>query len=301
MRLLVTGVSGQIATALAACAATDADLTVLPLGRPALDLAAPGNAAGLLRALRPDVVVNAAAYTAVDQAESEPDLAFRINRDGAGAIAAGAAMLGVPIVQLSTDYVFDGAKPAPYAESDPVGPVSVYGRSKRAGEEAVAGANPDHAILRTSWVYAAEGKNFVRTMLRLAASRPEVAVVADQRGAPTYAPDIAAAVVKVARNLLAEPAGAELRGIFHMTGAGETTWAGFAEEIFLGSAVRGGPSARVTPIATADYPTPAKRPANSRLDCAKLGAVHGIVLPHWRDALSRCMDRLSQDGKLTPS
>jgi dTDP-4-dehydrorhamnose reductase len=299
MRLLVTGLKGQVVTALMERAADDPALTVLTLGRPEVDLAAPGDLSDAFRRLEPDAVVSAAAYTAVDAAETEQDLAFRINRDGAGAVAAAAAALGVPVVHLSTDYVFDGTKAAPYVETDPVGPTSVYGRSKQMGEEAVAAANPDHAILRTAWVYAAEGKNFLRTMLRLAATRPEIAVVADQQGTPTYAPDIADAVVGVARNLVAEPQNLDLRGVFHMSGSGETTWAGFAEAIFRESAARGGPSAAVRPITTADYPTPARRPANSRLDCSRLRSVHGITMPTWTDALARCMDRLQQQGTLT--
>lgn len=299
MRLVVTGLSGQVVSALAELGAGRADLVVLPVGRPELDLAAPSRVEGLLRGLMPDAVVNAAAYTAVDKAESEPDLAMQVNGAGAGAVATAAAALGVPIVHLSTDYVFNGTRPAPYVETDPVAPVSAYGRSKLAGEEAVAAAQPNHAILRTSWVYAAEGKNFVRTMLRLAADRAEVSVVADQQGAPSYAPDIAEAVVQIARNLLAEPARGTLRGIFHMSGGGETTWACFAEEIFRQSAARGGPSAVVRPITTADYPTPAARPANSRLDCAKLMAAHAVALPDWRAALVRCMDRLKQQGALS--
>ncbi len=299
MRLVVTGLTGQVVSALVERGADDADLVVLPLGRPQLDLANPSDVETVLRALKPDAVVSAAAYTAVDKAETETDLAMQVNGAGAGAVAAAAAALGVPVVHLSTDYVFDGAKPAPYVETDPVAPVSAYGRSKLAGEQAVAAAQPDHAILRTSWVYAAEGKNFVRTMLRLAADRPEVSVVADQQGAPSYAPDIAAAVVQIVRNLIAEPARRDLRGVFHMSGGGETTWAGFAEEIFRQSAARGGPSAAVRPITTADYPTPAARPANSRLDCTKLKAAHAVALPGWREALARCMDRLKEQGALT--
>jgi dTDP-4-dehydrorhamnose reductase len=299
MRLVVTGLTGQVVSALVEQGAGDPDLVVLPLGRPQLDLADPSAVESVLRGLKPDAVVSAAAYTAVDKAETETDLAMQVNGAAAGAIAAAAAALGVPVVHLSTDYVFDGTKPAPYVETDPVAPVSVYGRSKLAGEQAVAAAQPDHAILRTSWVYAAEGKNFLRTMLRLAADRPELSVVADQRGAPSYAPDIAAAVVQIARNLVAEPGRPDLRGVFHMSGGGETTWAGFAEEIFRQSAARGGPSAVVRPIATADYPTPAARPANSRLDCGKLRTAHAVALPDWQDALARCMDRLSQEGILT--
>lgn len=299
MRLIVTGRNGQVARSLVEHARLVDRLIVVPVGRPELDLAAPGDVTALFRRHAPDVVVSAAAHTAVDQAESEPDIAFATNRDGAGAVAAAAAALGVPVVHLSTDYVFDGSKATPYTEDDPTGPVSVYGRSKLAGEQAVALAQPDHAILRTAWVYAAEGKNFVRTMLRLAQGRDEIGVVADQHGAPTYAPDIAEAVIGVARNLIARPSDPTLRGIFHLSGAGETTWAGFAAEIFSRSAALGGPHARVRAIATADYPTPAARPANSRLDCGRLAKAHGIIMPDWREALGRCMDHLAHGSVLT--
>ncbi len=207
-------------------------------------------------------------------------------------MAAAAQALGVPIVQISTDYVFDGSKPAPYVETDPTGPLNAYGRSKLAGEQAVASANPDHAVLRTSWVYAAEGKNFLRTMLALAETRPELKIVADQHGAPGYAPDLADAVLKVCRNLLAVPEDRSLRGTFHMTGAGEATWRSSRKRSSRRAAARGGKASRVTPIPTTDYPTPAARPLNSRLDCTKLARVHGVTLPHWRDGLERCLDRV---------
>ena len=298
MRLLVTGATGQVVTALVEAAATTPDLDVVTLGRPRLDLASPTGLDEAIAEARPDVVVNAAAYTAVDQAESEPDIAMAVNGAGAGAVAAAARALGKPVIQISTDYVFDGSKATPYTESDPVGPIGAYGHSKLAGERAVAEANPDHAILRTAWVYDARGKNFVRTMLRLAATRDELSVVADQHGCPSYAPDIAEVIVAVARNLAASPANGDLRGVFHMSGAGQTDWASFAEAIFAESARRGGPSARVRHIGTADYPTPAKRPANSRLDCSRLGNVHGVAMPDWRDALARAMERLIIDGKV---
>ncbi len=296
MRLVVTGLHGQIAKALAERAETSSNLTVIPLGRPTLDLGTPGDVAGMLRQLNPDLVVSAAAFTAVDQAEQDTDLAFRINGEGAGSIARGAAALGLPVIHMSTDYVFDGSKACPYVETDKTEPVSAYGRSKLAGERLVATANPDHAILRTSWVYAAGGRNFVRTMLRLACVNSEIPVVADQYGSPTYAPDIAGAIVEVAAHLLAEPRNTELRGIFHVCGSGATSWAGFAEEIFRQSAARGGPSAQVRPINSQAYPTPAGRPANSRMDCSKLLRVHCITMPKWEDALSRCMDRLLREG-----
>ena len=197
----------------------------------------------------------------------------------------------MPLIHLSTDYVFAGTKPAPYVETDPTDPQGAYGATKLAGEEAVCAAAPNGAILRTAWVYSPFGANFVRTMLRLAESRDEVGVVADQFGTPTSARDIADAVLRVAANLVAhdDPA---LRGLFHMASAGDTHWAGFAEAIFAESAARGGPTARVRHITTAEYPTTAKRPANSRLDCTKLAAIHGVRLPEWRAALPAVIARL---------
>ena len=296
MRIAVTGRGGQLANALLERAAGLPDVTLLAFVRAAFDLTRPDAMLPELRKVRPDIVVNAAAYTAVDKAESEPDVAMAVNGAGAGAVAAAAKALGVPIVQISTDYVFDGRKASPYVEADPVNPLNAYGRSKLAGEQAVAAANPDHAILRTSWVYAAEGKNFLRTMLSLAEARPELRIVADQHGAPGYAPDLADAVLKVSRNLLARKQDSGLRGVFHMAGAGEASWADFAETIFAGSAKRGGPSAKVTRISTTEYPTPAARPLNSRLDCGRLAAVHGVTLPDWRDGLGRCLERVFPKG-----
>ena len=290
LRLVVTGSQGQVVRALLE-RGPDASAEIIALGRPQLDLLQPASILPALEAARPDVVVNAAAFTAVDLAESQSAETLAINAVGASAVARAAAKLGVPVVHLSTDYVFDGALDRPYREDDLTGPVSAYGRSKLAGELAVAAAGPDHTVLRTAWVYSPFGKNFVRTMLNLAASREEVTVVSDQHGAPTSAHDIADGIIKVARNLKTNPS-ASLRGIFHLTALGETTRAEFAETIFALSREAGGPFARVKPIPTSAYPTPARRPANSRLDNAKLAQAHGVVLPHWRDSLVHCMARL---------
>jgi dTDP-4-dehydrorhamnose reductase len=292
MRIAVTGRGGQLASAMLEQAARTPEIALLAFVRSAVDLTRPEGILPALRSVQPDVVVNAAAYTAVDQAESEPDVAMAVNGIGAGAVAEAAAILGIPVVQISTDYVFDGLKASPYVESDATSPLNAYGRSKLAGEHAVARATTNHAILRTAWVYAAEGRNFVKTMLRLGAERDELRVVADQRGAPGYAPDLAEAVLSVCRNLVTRPTDTTLRGTFHMAGAGETTWAGFAEAIFDGAGQRGGPACRVTQITTADYPTPAKRPANALLDCRKLAERHGVLLPPWQDGLARCLERL---------
>jgi dTDP-4-dehydrorhamnose reductase len=298
MKLLLTGRHGQVAKALAARAALRPGYEIMSLARPEFDLSDARAGLESLGAVDADIVVNAAAYTAVDQAEAEPDAAMAANGVGAGEIAAWAAARGLPIIQISTDYVFDGTKAEAYNEADPVGPIGAYGRSKLEGERRVAASHPDHAILRTAWVFGPSGRNFVRTMLRLAESRSEVSVVADQMGCPSYAPDIADAILKVAQNLLAQPRASGATGVFHLAGLGETSWAGFAEAIFALSAERGGPSAIVRPITTAQYPTPARRPANSRLDCSLLARRHGVAMPHWRDALGRCLDHLIVNGKV---
>lgn len=291
MRILVTGREGQVATALREIGPARGH-EILTVGRPAFDLAVPASVVATVEALRPDAIVSAAAYTAVDKAESEPEAALAVNAAGPGALAEAARALGVPVVHLSTDYVFDGTKPTPYVESDPVAPASVYGSTKLAGERAVLAAQSASAVLRTAWVYAPFGVNFVRTMLRLGETMDTVRVVADQRGAPTSALDIAEAVIAVAGNLAADPANPALAGVFHMTGAGEATWADFAEAIFEGAARRGRRRTVVERITTAEFPRPARRPANSRLDCTRLRQAHGVALPNWRASLETVLDRL---------
>jgi dTDP-4-dehydrorhamnose reductase len=268
---------------------------VIALRRPHLDLAQPKTVAPALRSARPDVIVNTAAYTAVDQAEGEPELAMRVNGEAAGEAAWAAAALGIPMIQLSTDYVFDGALARPYREDDATGPISAYGASKLAGEQAVAAATDNHAILRTAWIYSPFGKNFVKTMLHLAETRDEIGVVADQAGCPTSALDIADAIFTVARNLTSRQGEASLRGIFHMSAAGEAVWADVAETIFAEREQQGGKPIRVKRIATADYPTPARRPANSRLDCSKFALAHEVRLPEWQSSLRPCIARLLKD------
>jgi dTDP-4-dehydrorhamnose reductase len=291
MRIAVTGKQGQVASSLIEVA-SELGVEVLPIGRPELDLLAPETVRSALANVRPDIVVNAAAYTAVDKAETEPEVAMAINARGASAVADAARTLGVPMVQLSTDYVFDGSKPTPYVEDDPVAPANIYGASKLAGEQAVARASDDHVILRTAWVYSPYGKNFVRTMLALAQSRTEIKVVADQYGCPTYAHDIAVAIVGIARNLLDRPKDDQLRGLFHLAGTGETNWAEFATAIFGSLSLLGKPVPAVKPITTAEYPTSARRPANSRLDCSKLARIYCVRLPPWHASLKDCLSRL---------
>lgn len=285
MRIVVTGTQGQLARSLASIGGED----VICVGRPELDLERPGTISTTLGALSPDVIVNAAAYTAVDQAESEPERAFAVNARGAGVVAETAARLGVPLVHVSTDYVFDGKARRPYVEDDPTLPLGVYGASKLEGEKLVLAANSNSAVLRTAWVYSPFGKNFVRTMLRLAETRDEIDVVADQLGTPTCALSLAETTLAVARNLASSPGDARLRGVFHAVDAGEASWAVFAAAIFEKSKARGGPAARVRKIVTSDYPTPAARPANSRLSTAKLRERHGVAPPDWREALDACL------------
>ena len=291
MKMLVTGTSGQLAQSLLETGIA-AGIDIIAIRRPQLDLAVPASIRHALADARPDIVVNAAAYTAVDKAESEPELALRINGDGAGVVAETCTRLGVPLIHISTDYVFDGSKAAPYLETDPTAPVSAYGRSKLAGEAAVAHACRRHVILRTSWVHSPFGNNFVKTMLRLGASKPQLGVVDDQLGCPTYAPHLAEAIVRIARRALSAPHDQVPWGIYHAAGAGETTWCGFAREIFRLAASHGGPTPRVDAITTADYPTAAMRPANSRLDCTALERAFGARLPDWRDGARACVARL---------
>jgi len=292
VRLFVTGAEGQVARSLREAAADDPAFVVGFGARPEFDLARPETIAPAIEAFQPDVVINAAAYTAVDKAESDADMAFAVNRDGAGTVSAAAARVGAPVIQLSTDYVFDGRKPAPYLETDLTGPTGVYGRSKLTGEAAVAAANPRHIILRTSWVFAPFGANFVRTMLRLAGERDTLRVVADQLGCPTYAPDLAAAILAVARRLDAGGWQGDYAGVTHVAGPTDVSWCGFARAIVAAGAARGAPSPRVEAIATADYPTPAARPANSRLATDRFSQVFGLRLSPLEATLADCLDRL---------
>lgn len=278
MRLLVFGRTGQLATELARRAGPALDVTAL--GRAEADLADPEACARAVRAADADAVINAAAYTAVDRAESEEGLATRINGDAPGAMAHAAATRGIPFLHVSTDYVFDGTKAAPWVEGDPPAPLGAYGRSKLAGERAVAAAGGAHVVLRTAWVHAGHGQNFVRTMLRVGATRDRLTVVDDQRGGPTAAADIAAALVTMARDLAA---GRGAPGIFHYAGAPPVSWCGFAREIFARAGWMRAPE--IVPIRTADWPTPAVRPANSVLDCTRIREVWGIDQPDWRASL----------------
>ncbi|TGP56907.1 dTDP-4-dehydrorhamnose reductase [bacterium M00.F.Ca.ET.230.01.1.1] len=290
MRIAVTGREGQVAASLVEAARGRDDVKVVAVGRPALDLARPDTVFAALETARPDIVVSAAAYTAVDQAEDEKDLAFAVNATGAGKVAEAAARLGVPVIHLSTDYVFDGTKDGAYVETDPTAPLGAYGASKLAGEEAVAAANPRHLILRTAWVYSPFGRNFVKTMLKLASDRDEISVVADQWGNPTSALDIADAILHAAAKLRDKDFAAF--GVYHLAGEGDTNWSGFARHILDTSRAFGGPHARVRDIATSDYPTKAKRPQNSRLSSARFQSVFGWHAPHWRASVEVVIGQL---------
>ncbi len=284
--ILVTGGTGQLAQAL-----KRADPSrVQVVGRPEFDFDHPETVAAVVRAHTPGLVINAAAYTAVDAAEAAPEAAARANADGPGLLAQACRQLSIPLIHVSTDYVFDGLKAEPYIETDPTAPAGVYGRTKLAGEVAVRAAHPGAVVLRTSWVYARTGRNFVLTMLNAGKRAPRLRVVADQQGCPTNADDLAAACLVVADRLLAvaeRPAEADsFGGVYHAAGQGGTTWHAFAQAIFADAKPFGWPQPPIDPIATADWPTPAARPANSKLNCAKLAAVFGARLPDWRISLA---------------
>lgn len=294
MRVIVTGREGQVVQSLIERARDMPGIEIVAVGRPELDLARLDSIAEALAGTRPDVIVSAAAYTAVDRAEDEHELAYAINETGAGEVAKVANRLGVPVLHLSTDYVFDGNNEHPYDETAQTSPRGIYGASKLGGERAVADANPRHLIFRTAWVYSAFGSNFARTMLRLAAQRTEVAVVADQWGNPTSAHDIADAVLRAAATALGSDFDAW--GIYHLAGTGTTNWSGFARQIFKSSRAYDGPFAEVKDITTADYPTKAHRPANSRLATEKFGSVFGWTAPDWKQSTDRVVKRLVREA-----
>jgi dTDP-4-dehydrorhamnose reductase len=267
-------------------------IQAVTIGRPKLNLEDAAKVEQTIRAVEPRAIVNAAAYTAVDQAESEPECAFAVNRDGAEHLAVEAQKLSIPFIHISTDYVFDGRKSSSYTEEDTAAPLNVYGRSKLEGEAVVLKACPAALVLRTSWIYSPFGHNFVKSMLRLAKTHDDVRVVDDQTGSPTSANDLANAILDIMDQLGDEGFGSRA-GIYHLTGRGETTWHAFACAIFAGWAQRGRNTVtRVIAIKSAEYPTLACRPANSRLDCAKIERQFNIQLPTWQRSLGACLDRL---------
>lgn len=279
MSVLVFGATGQVAREIQARA------DVVALNRHAADLRDPAACAEAINAHRPQAVINAAGWTAVDAAEDDEAAATLINADAPGAMARACARLAIPFIHVSTDYVFDGQGSIPFAPDIAPAPLGAYGRSKLAGEIAVTGAGGAHAILRTSWVFSAHGANFVKTMLRLGATRENLSVVDDQIGGPTSAAAIADACLIMARDLCEKP---DLSGIYHLSGAPDVSWAGFARDIMEQAAL---PCA-VTPIASVDYPQKAARPANSRLDCTSLTAAFGIARPDWRVGLAEVLKDL---------
>ena len=284
--ILLTGADGQLGWEVARQGGAAVHATT----RTALDVTNRRAVADAIGRIRPGVVVNTAAYTSVDRAEAEPQAAFAVNRDGPAHLAEACARADTPLIHISTDYVFDGSKAAPYIEDDTPAPLGVYGASKLAGEDAVRSHGPHHVILRTAWVYGVHGHNFVKTMLRLAGERAHLRVVDDQHGCPTFATDLAAAVLAVARRCHDRTLAPDGYGTFHCGGGARTTWCGFARAIFDLAGPRLGAAPSVEAIATADYPTPARRPMNSVLACDRLRRVHGIALRPWAEALPDMLD-----------
>jgi dTDP-4-dehydrorhamnose reductase len=296
--ILVIGQAGQVATCLAA-SAHERRLPLICAGRPEIDIADADSVDRVIRKVAPTCIINAAAYTAVDKAETDFENAYGVNCTGPLHLAKASAAQKIPFVHISTDYVFGGDGSRPYRESDPTSPLGVYGRSNRDGENEVLSANPDAVVIRTSWVYSAHGANFLKTMARLAESHPVVKVVNDQRGSPTSAHELAPALLKVAAQLSGSSA-VKAGGIYHLTASGETTWFGFAEAIFDTLKARGARAPEVRPIQTSEYPTPAKRPAYSVLDCTKIERTFGIQLPAWRQSLDPCLDQFMRQKELQP-
>ncbi|AZF35111.1 dTDP-4-dehydrorhamnose reductase [Pseudomonas sp. R4-39-08] len=285
MKILITGQHGQVSQELQQRLQGLGELIVL--GRDQLDLANAEQIRQQVRAYRPSLIINAAAHTAVDQAESEPDAAFAINAIAPGILAEEARALGIPLIHYSTDYVFDGSKSAPYTESDSPNPLGVYGQSKLAGEQAIAAVGGKYLILRTSWVYSSHGKNFLLTMQRLLQEKPQMRIVADQIGAPTWAGTIANSTRALIERWQAGNAGDW--GVYHLTAQGETSWFGFAEAIGHALRAAGKACAELEAIPSSAYPTPAQRPLNSRLDCSRLQQQWQVSQPQWQDALHECL------------
>lgn len=291
-KILVTGGTGQVGGALIRTLSELGD--VYAPGRSELDLANADSIRRTMRAFNPDWVVNPGAYTAVDKAESEPDAAHAINAVAPGVLGEEAARSGAAVLHFSTDYVFDGAKTEPYIETDATAPLNVYGATKLAGEEALAASGAAYAIFRTSWVYGATGRNFILTILRLVREREILRIVGDQHGAPTWSGDLARAAAHVIARAGVPEDLREFGGVYHATSRGETTWSGFAQAALdrVRAKEPGGKLATIEAITTEEYPTPARRPRNSRLDCSRLRDRLGWTLPNWEDSLDRVMAEL---------
>ncbi|MGE4482615.1 dTDP-4-dehydrorhamnose reductase [Acidocella sp.] len=293
--ILVTGASGQLGDALARRLSTRG-IPFIAVRRPGFDFEKPETIAACFENAKPSLVINAAAYTAVDKAETDQEAARAGNHTGPLALAKLCEAADIPFIHVSTDYVFDGNKGAPYLETDPTSPTGFYGATKRDGEDAILATGAKAVILRTAWVYSAHGKNFARTMINAGRKMPVLRVVADQRGTPTAAGDLADAVLAIMDKIEATGWRPEYRGIFHTTNHGETTWHGFATAIFEDAARHGYKAPEIQPIATADWPTPTRRPPDSRLDCDKLARVFGVTLPEWRRSLPGIVDELLRDA-----
>lgn len=292
MKILVTGRGGQLARSLIERASGRNGIELVAMGRPELDLDRPGSAAHAIEAFCPDVVINTAAYTAVDRAEDEPDLAMRINADAAGEVAEAAARIGASVIQISTDYVFDGSASGAYAEDAPVAPLGVYGRTKLAGEVQVRAASPRNVIIRTAWVYSPFGHNFVRTIMTAAQTRDVLKVVDDQRGNPTSALDLADGLLAVIDRWRDAP-DVGLGRTYHIAGTGSTSWCGLARAIMAKCDQLDLPTAKIEPIATVDWPTKAARPLNSRLSSDEFAGDFGFVMPAWEKSLREVIQRLA--------
>jgi dTDP-4-dehydrorhamnose reductase len=293
MRLLIAGWHGQVARALIEAAPSRPEIKALAAGRPALDVRDPRSIERAFGDLSPTVVINTAAYTAVDQAETDADAAFALNREGARLFAHAAARRNIPIIHLSTHYVFDGTKATPYDETDPPCPTTVFGRSKLEGERAVEDTNPQHVIIRTGWVFGPIGQNFATRMLGASADGEPLRVVSDQRGNPTYAPHLAAAILDLARKISAGELSEPAWGLYHAAGRGVTSWHGLASELLDCAARHDKAGAPLVPIASADYPTQAPRPRNSDLDCTKFERTFALRLPPWQQGVAECVERLT--------
>jgi dTDP-4-dehydrorhamnose reductase len=296
-RVAVIGRSGQLARSLAVSAQSRSGLELVAFGRPELDLEGPITTAAVLAEWRPDVVINVAAYTAVDQAEVETERAFRINAEAAGAIAEDCSQAGAKLIHVSTDYVFDGTSPDPYTPDSPTNPLSVYGQSKLAGEFKVREATSAHLIVRTAWVYSPFSHNFLKTMLELSRSRNVVRVVADQRGNPSSASDLAEGLLRIVEEW-DRGADTGLGSTYHLAGSGAASWADFASEIFAASRRYGLNSCQVEPITTAEWPTRAQRPRNSILDCSRFTEDFGFKMPRWQDALYNVVRQLASGAQV---
>jgi dTDP-4-dehydrorhamnose reductase len=294
MKVLVTGRHGQLARSLIEQAGRRRSIELVSVGRPELDLERKGSAADVIEGLRPDVVVNAAAYTAVDHAEDEPELAMRINADAAGEVADATARIGASVIQISTDYVFDGRAAGAYAEDARTSPLGVYGHSKLAGEQQVRAANSRYAIIRTAWVYSPFGRNFVKTMMAAARTRAVLTVVDDQIGNPTSALDLADGLLAVVDRWREEP-DVGLGQTYHMAGTGSTSWCGFARAIMAKCERLDLATAKIEAITTVDWPTKAARPLNSRLSSDKFACEFGFVMPPWEESLTEVIKRLTID------